>query len=103
MAPMTYEDRARAARTVSATFPLRVATAAVKHAKWQVANGNDDALIALGWSVINNPEAYSARMALSALVEPQLDSIEAVDEVSDSTLQSIIETIFPLFVAPVAN
>jgi len=99
MAAMTYEDRAREARTPSNPFPLRVQTALVKHAKWQVANGTVPALQTLGHSVINNAEAYAPRVALSVLVEVSTDAINATTDISDAQVQALVETVFPLFAA----
>ena len=101
--PMTYEDRAKAARTPSNPFPLRVQTALVKHAKWQVGSGTVPALQALARSVINAPEAYAGRVALAVLVEPVLDDIESPAEATDEQLQGIVESVFPLFAAPEAE
>ena len=98
--PMTYEARAKAARTPSNPFPLRTQTALVKHAKWQIANGTVPALQALGRSVANSPESYAGRVALAVLVEVATDDIEAAEEISDAQLQSLVETVFPLFATP---
>lgn len=96
--PMSYEERAKAARTPSGSFPLSVQTALVKHAKFRINNqASPENLKTLARSVVNNPEAYAGRVALSVLTEPAYDAIADVSAISDAQLQSTIEVVFPLF------
>ena len=111
MAAMTYEERARAARTPSSSFPLSVTSALTTHAIYVLGDENSaDDQKSLARSVINSPESYSYRFGLAVLTRPIYAEIERIEDIPDSLdqpgsngLLQNIATVFPLFVAPAVS